>query len=173
MFGNLWGNSFTKFIKLESVPLYLWQISQDDSMSNQQLRIGFSKSWKLLEFVFRQVTLNEPQSCDKFNLFKIMAAKNTISRRCDKYWDSLSSLNLDQDYSIGLCLTGRNIFQNVLLKGTFCILLKEYSELLTEINLKDTADMNFCRIYKNKIVFCTNGGAEQCTNTFLSKSIDN
>ena len=136
MFGNLWGNSFTKFIKLESVPLYLWQISQDDSISNQQLGIGFSKSWKLLEFVFRQVTLNEPQSCDKFNLFKIMAAKNTISRRCDKHWDSLSSLNLDQDYSIELCLTGRNIFLKFLLKETFSILLKEYSELLTGINLK-------------------------------------
>ena len=38
---------------------------------------------------------------------------------------------------------------------------------------KDTAEIYFCRISKNKIVFCTNGGAEQNTNTILSKSIDN
>ena len=42
-----WGHSFTKFIKLESVPLYLWQISENDSISNQQLEIGFNKPWKL------------------------------------------------------------------------------------------------------------------------------
>ena len=47
MFGNLWSNSFTKFINLDSVPLYLWQIDQGDSISNQQLEIEFSKSWKI------------------------------------------------------------------------------------------------------------------------------
>ena len=44
----------------------------------------------MLEFVFWQLTLNEPQSCNKFNLFMIMTAKNTISRKCDKFKDTVS-----------------------------------------------------------------------------------
>ena len=38
---------------------------------------------------------------------------------------------------------------------------------------KDTAEIRFSRIYKNKTGFGTNDGAEQNTNTTLSNSIDN
>ena len=41
-------------------------------------------------FMFSLVTENEPQSCDKFNCFKIMTAKNTISRWCYKFKDAVS-----------------------------------------------------------------------------------
>ena len=59
----------------------------------------------MFEFIFRQVTLNKPRPCDKFNLFRIVTVKNTISRWYDKckdtvtenIGDSLSSSNLDQD----------------------------------------------------------------------------
>ena len=42
------------------------------------------------EYAFRQETLNEPQSCDKFNLFRIMTVKSTISRWYDKFKDPVS-----------------------------------------------------------------------------------
>ena len=42
----------------------------------------------MFKFAFRQVTLNEPQSCDKFNLFRIMNVKSTISRWRDKFKDT-------------------------------------------------------------------------------------
>ena len=38
------------------------------------------------EFTFWQVTLNKSQSCDKFNLFRIM----TVNRWCDKFKDTVS-----------------------------------------------------------------------------------
>ena len=47
----------------------------------------------MLEFVFPQVAQNEPQSCDKFNCFriiKIMTVKNTIRRSSDKVKDTAS-----------------------------------------------------------------------------------
>ena len=43
------------------------------------------------EFVFPQVTHNEPQSCDKCNCFRIMTMKNTISRWSDKFKDAVSN----------------------------------------------------------------------------------
>ena len=39
----------------------------------------------MVEFMFPQVTQNEPQYCDKINCFKIMAVKDTISRWLDKF----------------------------------------------------------------------------------------
>ena len=44
----------------------------------------------MFEFALRQVTLNEPQSCDKFNLFRIMTVKSTIGRRYDEFKDTVS-----------------------------------------------------------------------------------
>ena len=44
----------------------------------------------MLEIVFLQVTQNEPSSCDKFNYFRIMTVKNTISRWSDKVKDAVS-----------------------------------------------------------------------------------
>ena len=44
----------------------------------------------MFELTFWQVTLNELQSCDKFNLFRIMTFKSTISRWCDKVKDTVS-----------------------------------------------------------------------------------
>ena len=49
----------------------------------------------------------------------------------------------------------------VLKKGTLCILLVEYLDLSGKIH--------FCRIYKNKIVFRTNDGAEETPNLVLPK----
>ena len=42
------------------------------------------------EFTFWQVTLNKFQSCDKFNLFRIMTVESTINRWCDKFKDTVS-----------------------------------------------------------------------------------
>ena len=33
----------------------------------------------MIEFVFSQVTLNEPQFCDKLNLFRIMTVKTLLA----------------------------------------------------------------------------------------------
>ena len=43
------------------------------------------------EFVFPQVTHNEPESCDKCNCFRIMTIKNTISRWSNKFKDAISN----------------------------------------------------------------------------------
>ena len=61
-----------------------------DSMSSLQLDIGLSKFLKLREYVFWQVTLNEPQSFDKFSFLRIFTVKNTISRWCNKFKDTVS-----------------------------------------------------------------------------------
>ena len=45
----------------------------------------------MFEFMFPQVTQNEPQYCDKINCFKIMAVKDTISR----WWDESVSKNIE------------------------------------------------------------------------------
>ena len=42
----------------------------------------------MLEFVFRQETLNEAESGDKFNSFRIIAVKNIIRRWCDRLKDT-------------------------------------------------------------------------------------
>ena len=140
-------------------------------MPNLQLEIGSSKSWKQCKFVFHQENLNEPQPCDKFNCFRIMTVNNTISRYCDKFKDTLSK-NIETTWVSLYNGWQEEIFFKklclVLKKGTFPILLVEYLELPTRINLK-TAELHFCRIYKNKIVFCTNNSAEETPNLILHK----
>ena len=57
----------------------------------------------------------------------------------------------------------KNYFQKVIScfeERNICILLVEYSELLTGINLKRYCRNSFLQNYKNNIVFCTSDGAK-------------
>ena len=44
----------------------------------------------MIELVFLQMTQKEPQSCHKFNCFRIMAVKDTISKWSVKFKDAVS-----------------------------------------------------------------------------------
>ena len=112
----------------------------------------------ILEFALPQVTQNEPQSCDKFDCFRIMTVKKALLA------DGL--INLRMPFLKILRLLEFLIFRSrlfhcimadtkkyffgklclALKKGTFYILLVQYSELLTRINLKRSKFI-FCRIY--------------------------
>ena len=102
----------------------------------------------LSEFVFPKnlfVTQNEHQSCNKFNCVRIMTVKDIISRWSDKLKDKLEFLIFRSYMLVGIlfhCIMAdrkKYVFKKlclVLKNGTICMLLLEYSELLTGINWK-------------------------------------
>ena len=49
----------------------------------------------MFEFAFWQVTLNEPQPCDKLNLFRIITVKSTINRWCNNRFKDTVSENIE------------------------------------------------------------------------------
>ena len=110
----------------------------------------------MLEFVFPQVTQNKPQSCDKFNCFRIMAVKNTITVA-----DGLINLRIlflkilrlfasliFRSTSFHFIMADRKnyLFKKLCLllkEGTFWILLVDYSDLVTRFNLKRYGGSSF------------------------------
>ena len=90
----------------------------------------------------------------------------TLLHFCFRKW-------LRTSLSLVIDLQGKYFFKKlslVLKKERLCILLADYSVLNSIIQgliWKDTAEVHFCRIFKNKIVFSTNGGAEETPNLVL------
>ena len=57
----------------------------------------------------------------------------------------------------------------LLKKGIFAYFWYCIQSFLKGLVWEDIVKIHFCRIYKNKIVFCTNDGAEETPNLFLHK----
>ena len=140
-----------KVYKLESVLLYLWQISQKNSICNEQLEIGFSKSWNLclslhsgkwlwtrLSLVINSITLG-------LWLLKALLADSMINLRI-LFLKILRQFEFLQFRSrLFHCIMAdrmKYFFKSYALfyRMVFCIFLEEYPELLTAVNLK-----RYCR----------------------------